>query len=210
MSNYIWILDAGHGGMKKGAYTTAPGKMHIFSDGLTVYEGVNNREIVRRLVKLLETACIEHALVHDEEDDTPLEVRVRRANNMHAKDARCIYVSVHSDAMPDGSHGKGSGLSVWTSVGETRSDKVANIFCQVYEKDLHEYKFRKDALSDGDSDHEENFYVLRWTKCPALLTENLFFDNRHEAEFLLSDAGRDRIARALFDSIVLTEQLKPI
>ena len=42
MSNYLWLLDAGHGGMKDGKYTTAPGRMHVFEDGLTFYEGVNN------------------------------------------------------------------------------------------------------------------------------------------------------------------------
>ena len=28
--------------------------------------------------------------------------------------------------------------------------------------------------TDGDSDYEANFYVLKNTKCPAVLTENLF------------------------------------
>ncbi len=58
-------------------------------------------------------------------------------------------------------------------------------------------------MLDGDEDKEkerqsETFYVLRKTKCPAFLVENLFYDNKFEAQFLLSEAGQRRMARCLF------------
>ncbi len=207
MTNYKWLLDAGHGGLTpEGVYTTAPAKMHIFADGLTFYEGVNNRTIVEKLSDLLIEARIDHAMVHDPEHDTPLRERVFRANHLFAKDKRCIYLSIHSDAMPEGAHGKGSGFAVYTSKGETRSDAIGKIFSAVYARELKEFKSREDR-SDGDADKEEDFYVLRKTDCPALLVENLFFDNRREAEFLLSDAGQGRIAMTLFEAIVTTEKM---
>ena len=209
MSNYIWLLDAGHGGIKDGVYTTAPGKMHVFDDGLTFYEGVNNRLIVDKLSTMLVVNNIEHRLVHDHELDTPLKERVNLANQLHAKTKRCIYLSVHSDAMPEGAHGKGSGISVYTSIGETPSDVLAEIFCSTYQRMLSQFKFRKDT-SDGDLDKEENFYVLRRTNCPAILVENLFFDNRKEAEFLLSAAGQNQIALTLLNAILTIENKKPI
>lgn len=209
MSNYKWLLDAGHGGIKDGTYTTAPAKMHVFDDGLTFYEGVNNRAIVNKLKEMLGSAGIDHTLVHHAELDTPLKVRVDMANWNYANDKRCIYLSVHSDAMPDGAHGKGSGFAVYTSIGQTTSDVIGAVFCDIYSRELKQFKFRKD-LSDGDADKEENFYVLRKTNCPALLVENLFFDNRKEAEFLLSEDGRDKIAMTLYKAIIETEKQKPI
>ena len=204
--NYTWLLDAGHGGMLDDVYTTAPGKMHVFDDGLTFYEGVNNRKIVDKLRAILLRNGIEHRLIHDRVSDTPLGERVARANRLHAEKKNCIYLSVHSDAMPDGAHGKGSGFSVYTSVGKTRSDAIAEVFCKTYQHRLGEFKLRRD-LADGDLDKEEDFYVLRMTKCPALLVENLFFDNREEAEFLLSDSGQQRIAMAMFEAIYQTEAI---
>ena len=204
MSKYIWLLDAGHGGMKDGVYTTAPAKMHVFDDGLTFYEGVNNRAIVDKLSTMLVVNNIEHRSVHDHEPDTPLKVRVNLANRLHAETKRCIYLSVHSDAMPEESHGKGSGISVFTSIGQTSSDVLAEIFCTTYQRMLSQFKFRKDT-SDGDQDKEENFYVLRKTICPAILTENLFFDNRNEAEFLLSADGQNQIALTLLNAILTIE-----
>jgi N-acetylmuramoyl-L-alanine amidase len=35
--------------------------------------------------------------------------------------------------------------------------------------------------------------VLRNTWCPAVLTENLFQDNKEDVDFLLSDEGRQAI-----------------
>ena len=53
-------------------------------------------------------------------------------------------------------------------------------------------KIRKDT-ADGDSDKESGFYILKHTVCPAVLTENLFQDNREDVDFLLSDEGRQKI-----------------
>ena len=185
----------------KGAYTTAPAKMHIFPDGLTIYEGVNNRKIVDKLKRLLFLSNIDHHLIPDPWRDTPLKERVALANRLHEEKKNCIYLSIHSDAMPEGAHGKGSGFSVYTSVGHTQSDAIAEIFCTTYLRRLSQFRFRRN-LTDGDLDHEENFYVLKNTTCPALLVENLFFDNRKEAEFLLSEAGQSQIAMTLFEAIV--------
>ena len=209
MSKYLWLLDAGHGGMNNGKYTTAPAKMHVFDDGLVFYEGVNNRNIVNRLIQWLQRNQIDFMTMHDEVEDTPLKQRVLVANAMHAQEKRCIYLSIHSDAMPDGAHGKGSGFAIYTSKGQTASDAVAQIFCDTYHRELPQFRLREDR-TDGDDDREENFYVLRKTSCPAILLENLFFDNRQEAEFLLSDRGRQKLADALFVSILTTEKMKPI
>lgn len=203
MSNYKFLIDAGHGGINKsGYYVTAPSKMFKFPDGLTIYEGLVNRQIVNRLTKMLD-GKYDYELIHDEIDDLSLPVRVARADNALTKDQRCIFISIHSNA------GGGFGNEIYTSTGQTKSDKVAQIFSMVYQKAFPDFKFRKDS-KDGDDDKEAEFYVLRKTDCPALLVENLFFDNRREAEFLLSEVGQNRIAECLFECIEATDKIKPI
>lgn len=202
-SVYRWLIDSGHGGMYKGKYLTAPSKMHVFQDGLTVYEGVINRIIANKLADLLKNAGIDHRLIHDGENDDSLAVRVSRADAEYAKDKRCIYVSIHSNA------GGGRGFEIFTSRGQNKSDKVAGIFCEVYRTHFPDFHFREEQV-DGDADKEADFYVLRKTDCPSLLVENLFFDNRREAEFLMSEGGQTKIAECLFDCIKECEMLKPI
>jgi N-acetylmuramoyl-L-alanine amidase len=203
-SQYLWILDAGHGGVTKdGKYTTAPNKMFTFPDGLLILEGIVNRLITELVYKQLELKQIDFALVYHDIEDTPLSQRVTTADNVYRKDKRAIYLSIHSNA------GGGSGFEIFTSPGQTKSDKVSNVFCDIYEKSFPNFKMRKD-LTDGDADKEADFYVLRKTDCPALLVENLFFDNRKEAEFLLSADGQKQIADCIVKCIESVEKLKPI
>lgn len=203
-SNYLWLLDAGHGGIdKNGRYTTAPAKMFAFPDGVEIYEGQINRKIAELVYKQLTALEIDWALVYEDVEDTPLGQRVAIADNVYRKDNRAIYLSIHSNS------GGGSGFEIFTSPGQTKSDKVAHVFCETYQKYFASFKFRKD-VADGDADKEADFYVLRKTDCPALLVENLFFDNRKEAEYLLSAAGQQSIADCIVQCIVTVEQLKPI
>jgi len=203
MSVYKWLIDAGHGGIINGKYITAPAKMHRFEDGLTIYEGVINRQISKLVYDVLDKLGIDFALVYDEHRDTKLSERVSIANKVYAKDKRCVYLSIHSNA------GGGQGFEVFTSPGQTNSDLVADIFCNNYIKLLPQFKFRP-GIADGDLDKEEKFYVLVETKCPAILVENLFFDSRIEAEFLNSQKGQELIAGCIIASIVECEKTKPI
>ena len=114
----------------------------------------------------------------------------------------CIYVSIHVNAA--GSDGKWHNATGWeahTTKGKTKSDKLAECLYKSAQKNLTNKKIRKD-LTDGDSDRESNFYVLRNTKCPAVLTENFFQDTKKDVEFLLSDVGRQQIVRLHVEGII--------
>src|SRR5687768_12788224 len=99
MSNYLWLLDAGHGGIKNGAYTTAPAKMFLFPDGLSIFEGVINRSIATRLRRGLIEGNIDFTPVYDEIEDTSLVARTNMANSIYSKDKRAIYLSIHSNSI---------------------------------------------------------------------------------------------------------------
>ncbi len=185
-SKILVILDAGHGGMKNGVYTTAPAKMHKFEDGLTAYEGVINRSVCKLVQNGLTDLDIDWTVVHDDDEDTPLGQRVKLANAIYKNDGRAVYVSIHSNA------GGGSGNEVFVHTkASTRSREMAIIFCQEYMK--LPYPFRK-----GPKIYKEaNYQVLRETLCPSVLLESLFFDSRKDAEFLLSNAGQQDIASTI-------------
>jgi|SRR5690606_7208248 len=205
MSRYHWIIDAGHGGFKNGVYTTAPAKMHRFEDGLTIYEGDVNRKIAKLVHSQLQAKKFDITLVYDDVIDTSLQTRVMLANKVYRKNRNAVLLSIHSNASPDPAR-PAHGFEVFTSPGETKSDPFAAVFCKNYIKDLPQFKFRSDT-SDGDYDKEARFYMLTQTHCPALLVENLFMDNRKEAEFLLSESGQLAIANVLVKSIVECESI---
>ena len=57
-------------------------------------------------------------------------------------------------------------------------------------------------MSDGDSDWEEQFYILRKSMCPAVLTENFFMDSQSDLEYLQSRAGKQAVVDTYVEGIV--------
>lgn len=198
--NIVVLLDAGH--TKK-----TPGKHSPkFPDGHRFYEWRFNKEVVCRIAERLLAENIKFELICPEiETEVSLQERVRRAKTYCQKygTKNCLYVSVHSNAFGNGEKWETpGGWSVWTSKGETKSDKIADVFWKVAEPIIKEEGFgMRKELSDGDLDYEENFYVLKNTPCPAVLTENLFYTNRKECEWLESNRGMDVISDLHFQAI---------
>jgi N-acetylmuramoyl-L-alanine amidase len=177
-----------------GKYVTAPHKMHTFPDGFVLCEGVFNRAVSRRLEYLLKAAGIPHTLLVPSDDDVSLRTRVRSANTLHLKhDRNTVLISIHGNA------GGGTGFEVWTTRGQTKSDTIAPFFLTELANEFPDKKKRVD-FSDGDVDKESNFTILKCYQ-PAVLTENLFFDNRSDAEIMGSIEGVNRIAWAHFIAI---------
>ena len=82
----------------------------------------------------------------------------------------------------------------YTSKGKTKSDELATMLYIEAAKHFTGQTIRKE-FSDGDPDWEEGFYILRKTKCPAVLTENFFMDNEQDLAYLTSEEGREAIVR---------------
>ena len=130
------------------------------------------------------------------DDDMPgltssqeLVKRVQIVNKL-AKKTDCLYVSIHVNASAKNGWDKATGFSIYTSPGETKSDTLAtDIFDEATKLLKPAGKSLRKDTSDGDPDFEENFYVLRKTICPAVLTENFFQNSKSDVEFLESEEG---------------------
>ena len=196
-SKVLYILDPGHGGMINGKYQTNGKYSPKFDDGFVLYEGVNNRDNVRRAIMALSKLELDGIDIVNSEQDISLAERVKRANEL-AKTKKCLYISVHSDAAGDASNWHpASGISVYTSKGNTKSDIFASILIDELQNQFgNTVKWRVDN-TDGDEDKEENFYVLRETSCPAVLIEGGFHTNKQEAARMLTNEWKDKLTAAI-------------
>ena len=180
-SGYV-VLDPGHG------YGTNGKRSRVWPDGSQLFEWEFNRDISKRIRDKLTALNIPASILVEEARDIPLKIRVERANRIFAFHPDSFLISIHGNA------GGGEGWEVWTSPGETESDKIATFFYNQAKSILYGYKIRSD-YSDEDPDKESSFYILKHTLCPAILTENLFYDDPEECRFMLSDFGRALIAK---------------
>ncbi len=173
------LIDNGHG-------ANTPGKRS--PDG-RLREYAYAREIAERLECELRKRGIDAERIVKEETDVPLAERVRRVNEYKASEA--VLVSIHVNAAGMGDEWKQArGWECWTSPGRTKADRLAT--CLYDAARALGFKTREDT-TDGDPDKEGHLYILKHTRCPAVLTENLFQDNREDVDLLLSAAGKASI-----------------
>lgn len=189
----IPILDNGHG-------DNTPGKRSPqFGENLPIlYEWEFNRDIVKRIAAMCTNAQIKYRVLVPENNDVSLQARCERANRIYSETGgKCFLFSIHANA------GGGTGWECYTTKGETKSDRIAEILANEWRAEFgDQWRIRAD-YSDGDADKESQFYILQHTKCPAVLSENLFMDNYKDYQFLMTDAGRERIAKVHFETIRL-------
>lgn len=186
----IPILDNGHGIGTLGKRTPE----HL---GIPIIEEWKfNRDIVERIAKLCKDEGIQCHILVPELIDVSCEERCNKVNHLNfCNDGGCFLLSVHANA------GRGTGWECFTTKGETDSDRIASILVEEFKKEFgHEFPLRSD-YSDGDPDKEEQFYILKHTVCPAVLTENFFMDNAKDVSLMITEEGKDRIAKFHFEAI---------
>lgn len=188
------LIDPGHG-------IDTPGKRS--PDGL-FREYLYNRQVADLILEGLVSAGVDASLVVTETNDVSLRNRVNRVNTICNRlgASNVLLVSIHANAAGNGSAWMNAkGWSCYTSKGKTKSDQVAECLYDAFEEEFQDRKIRKD-MSDGDRDWEENFYVLQKSKCPAVLLENFFYDNREECAWMLQEETKKRIASAAVKGII--------
>lgn len=190
------LIDNGHGVNTAGKRSPKGGKYGV------LYEWKYAREIARPLVDRLKKLGYDAELVVTEDDDVSLGERCRRVNRWCDKlgAKNCLFVSIHSNASSNCSTWqKPNGWCefVYTKASSASKRLAKCLYDEAYKRGL------KGNRSVPDCRYwTANFYVLKNTKCPAVLTENMFYDNMEDYEFLLSETGRETIIDLHIDGIV--------
>lgn len=184
---------------------STPGKC---SPDKKFYEYKYSREICQAVKVALEDLGYT-VFIDIEDEDLPnvnqskeLCLRCKIVNDLQKIYKNCIYISIHVNAAGNGTKWmNATGWSAYTSIGVTSADRLAECLYNSAKKNLKGKKLRTDN-TDKDSDIESNFYVLKNTNCPAVLTENFFQDNKEDVKYLTSDEGFHQIVRLHIEGIL--------
>lgn len=179
------LLDNGHG-------IETSGKLS--PDGLFL-EYAYTHEIAFRVTSELNDCGYDAQLLVPEISDVALAERCRRVNAIcdEIGTSNVVLVSIHVNASgSDGKWHKATGWSAYTTPGITKADLLAYDLYEAAKKHLVGQKIR---LFNGpkEPDFESNLYLLKHTKCAAVLTENMFQDCLSDVSFLQSHTGMEAI-----------------
>jgi N-acetylmuramoyl-L-alanine amidase len=177
----IVCIDPGHGGTDPGAVANG-----LREKDLTL-------DISLKLNSLLKSYEVNTILTRTGDADVGLLQRANMANSANVD----FFISIHVNA------GGGSGVESYRH--PAASDKTASIQAIIHRTIANLYE-SNNFIDRGEK--TKNLAVLRETKMPAILVENLFIDSVKDANFLREENNRQAIAQSICNGIVQALGLK--
>jgi len=179
------LIDNGHG-------AETPGKRS--PDG-RLLEWQWTRRVARRIVDGLKARGFDARLLVPEDSDVPLRERVARAN---AIEGDILLVSIHANAAGRGEWKQARGWSAFVARNASDASKrIASLLAK--EAERRGMAVRRPA--PGQDFWVQNLAICRDTRCPAVLTENLFMDNREDLKAMLSEEGIEAITETHINAL---------
>ena len=167
------VLDPGHGGSDPGAVGSDPRYTEASLNSILTYK-VRDR---------LAALGAEVTLTKNDSDRVGLDPRVRTVKSVKPD----LFVSFHRN-----------------SSTSTRTKGYESYYFNAFSEPLSRAFYNRNAgLYLGQRGNKwGNFYVMRVSDCPAILTENGFVSNADEYSLLVTDAFNDACADASVQSII--------
>ena len=180
--NIIIAIDNGHG-------SDTPGKC---SPDKKLLEYKWAREIAKMLQEKLISLGFKSELITPEEQDISLKERVSRANSLYKESGKnMILISIHVNAAK--SNGEWQNANGWMVFVSNNASKKSKLLAQCLYKQAELKDLRGNRWIPEEKYWQQSLAICRDTNCPAVLTENLFMDNKEDVAFLLSKEGKETI-----------------
>lgn len=199
LGRYTWCINRAHGALQAGKRSPVRSET-----GRRFLEWEWADKIVDLIIEQLEEIGVSYFEVVPEANVGQfLRGRVDRANN-HVAPLPKVYLSVHANAGPApdlDTWSSAAGTETWCYHQSAKGRKMADIFQ------------RKLVAATGFKDRgvrsrpEGQFYELRATHMPSVLTEAGFYNNVTECRQLTDPAVMQRIADAHVEAILEIEEL---
>ena len=160
------------------------------------------REIAAEVVKRLKTMDYNAQLLVSEENDISLGTRCKRVNDIckHFGASNVLLVSIHCNAA--GADGKWHDARGWQACVSLNSSAKSKQLASFLFDAAQAQGLKMRSPKAGQKWWAQNLAICRDTNCTAVLTENLFQDNKQDVEFLLSDKGREAIINLHVEGII--------
>ena len=177
------LIDNGHGSNTAGKCSP---------DG-TLREYAYTREIAKRIVEALNREGYDAERIVTEETDISLKERCARVNAVCRKlgTKNVLLISVHNNAAGSGGQWMTArGFSAHVSLNASSGSKqLAKLLWQ----EAIKLGLKGNRSVPSEMYITQNLAMCRDTMCAAVLTENLFQDNKEDVSFLLSEEGKSAI-----------------
>ena len=169
------VIDAGHGGEDTGAQIGAEQEKKIvenIANKINALNGEDNVEII---------------LLRKDDSFIQLSERVSKINQINPS----LVISLHVNSSQNvNENGVNAYVSKQNAFYEKSKESAKNLVDKISDQ-----KLAKGEVKDA------NYYVLKNSKCPALLVEIGFLSNDNDRAYLTSENGQNEIANKIVEFI---------
>ena len=174
-SKKIIVIDAGHGGKDFGA------KINDEMESKIV-------ESISKKIRLLNVKDdIEIVLLREDDSYIGLNERLEKINEINPD----LLISLHINTS---NKTEKNGVNAYASKQNNFYEKSLEIAEDLIDKISNE-KLSKGEVKDG------NFYIIKNSKCPAILLEVGYLSNENDKIYITSEKGKNEIANRIFEFI---------
>lgn len=190
INNLHILVDNGHG-------LNTQGKC---SPDMSFRESVFTRKVATKLCYRLQLGGVHAIKLVPEDEDISLTERVNRVNSYcnRWRGDNVLLVSVHVNA--DGMGDKWTEACGFSEFVAPISSRKSKMLAQAFTETAHKMGLAGNRAVPIFKYWVGNFKIIRETKCPAVLTENLFMTNKNDLKKLQSN-GVEVITQLHYDAI---------
>ncbi len=171
------VIDAGHGGEDIGAQIGAEQEKKIVEN------------IAKKISLLNDKDEIEIILLRNDDSFVQLSERVSKINKINPS----LVISLHVNSSKNlNQNGVNAYVSKQNGFYEKSKENAENLVAKISNE-----KLAKGEVKDA------NYYVLKNSKCPALLVEIGYLTNDNDRNYLVSENGQNEIANKIAEFIKL-------
>ena len=187
----IVMVDNGHGLETKGKRSP---------DGLFL-EAVYNREIAAEVFARLSEEGYQVRLTTPQTQDIPLRTRVARINAVCDAfgASNVLSVSIHVNAAK--SDGKWHNARGWCSFVGTKTSENSKRAARLIWEHAVDNGLKGNRWVPECKYLQKNLTMCNSPKCPAILVEVAFMDNKEDVDLMQSPDGRERIISTIVEGI---------
>ena len=180
LKNKVIVVDPGHGGSDTGAI----GPHNVAEKDVTLTIARDLRKLLSDAgAKVIMTRTSDRDVAYDGASDSEeLQARVDMANQANAD----LFISIHADASVESVNGTA------TYFYPGSNDSLANL---VQSNMVSQLKLYDRGFQPND------YYVLKYTTMPSILTEAAFISNSKEEKLLMNPGFDKKIAVGIYNGV---------
>jgi N-acetylmuramoyl-L-alanine amidase len=179
-NQFVVVIDAGHGGIDSGAKT---GKNELEKDlSLSISKILKEKGVLNPALKII--------LTREDDNFMMLNYRVKKAEDVKAD----LFISIHVDA--NNTNHILSGVSCYTaktSQNKSKSDEFSKV--------LIDKLNQIEGIKIADESKQADFFVLKNSKCPAVLLTLGYLTNENDLSFINNKKNQDLICAKIIDAV---------